>query len=194
MIKENLKLNIDEIKINNLNPRIHNARNINMIKNSMKDVGVIDSLIVDENNELLAGHGRLLALKELGEKRVDVLRVSGLSDKQKKAYLIYSNRTTETSFFHDEILLDIANELYDSDIKIANFELDDLNILFSDDTINIDLKESQKVIPKDKDYTQIVGISIFDNTELYNEILEILQRKIDGTSAQLFTGKKSIIK
>lgn len=95
MEKEYLTVPIDEIKMNDLNPRIHSKGNLSMIKRSMNKVGIIDNIIVDENNIILAGHGRYLAQKELGNKNIDVTRVTGLTEAQKKQYIVYSNRAID---------------------------------------------------------------------------------------------------
>lgn len=195
MKKEHIILSIDDIIINKLNPRVHEAKNVNMIKRSMKDVGIIDDLVVDENNVLLAGHGRLLALKDIGEKEVSVLRVQGLSEKQKLQYMIYSNRTTETSVWDSELLLHSVEEIMniDNDFEVSVFEMPDFNEYFKQGEITIDINSPCEKKAKD-DSVIIIGLAIKKSSTQYMELLGQLKEKANGKTIQFFIGKESIIK
>lgn len=80
------------------NPR-ENAGAVEYVKNSIADFGFRKPVVVDENMVLLAGHTRIMALKELGVKRVVCAVVEGLSEDQKTAYRIKDNRAGELSLF-----------------------------------------------------------------------------------------------
>ena len=120
MKKEHLKIKISELKLNTKNPKQHDDE---LIKSSIKDLGFVDDIIVDENNVILSGHGRLKALQDLGTKEVDVIRVSGWTQKQKDRYLLLSNKSVEKGGWDWEKLMENFNE---QELLKAGFGEDDL--------------------------------------------------------------------
>lgn len=119
MQKEYLKLKINEIKPYEKNPRKNEAA-VPDVAESIKEVGYITPIVVDENNVILCGHTRLKALKKNGEKEVDgVLRVSGLTDEQKRKYRLLDNKTNEKAEWDFDLL---AEEV--ADLDFSGFDLD----------------------------------------------------------------------
>ena len=85
-----------------------------LIKESIQDLGFVDDIVVDENNVILSGHGRLKALKELGTKdgtEIDVIKISGWTQEQKDRYLLLSNKSVEKGGWDFEMLAQIDKEL-----------------------------------------------------------------------------------
>jgi ParB family transcriptional regulator, chromosome partitioning protein len=124
MKKEHLKIDITELKANPKNPKQHDDK---LIKSSIKDLGFIDDIVIDEKNVILSGHGRLKALQELGTKEVDVIRVSGWTQEQKDKYLLLSNKSVESGGWDMELLADMDKELlkqvgFDCDVIIKRWE------------------------------------------------------------------------
>ncbi|MCX6785934.1 MAG: ParB N-terminal domain-containing protein [Candidatus Komeilibacteria bacterium] len=74
MEKRHLKIKISELKENDRNPKLHADQ---LIKKSIDELGFVDDIVIDENNVILGGHGRLKALKELGQVEVDVIQIIG---------------------------------------------------------------------------------------------------------------------
>ena len=85
------------------NPR-ENDNAVPYVKESIRQVGYIAPIIIDEDNVLLAGHTRLKALTESGAKEIEVLRVTGLSEEQKKKFRIYDNKTGELASWNNYLL------------------------------------------------------------------------------------------
>ena len=79
------------------NNRKHPKKQLDLLKNSILECGYLANIIVDENNVILVGHGRYAALQELGYKEIEVVRVSGLDDIQKKKYRITDNTSAMLS-------------------------------------------------------------------------------------------------
>lgn len=125
------KININFIKEYENNAKQHDIEHIEKIKNSIKNFDFMLPLLIDEDNMLLAGHGRLCALKELGYSEVEVIRHSHLSEEQKRAYIIADNQLTlATDFDRDKIqkeLMELKN--LDFDISILGFEEKELEDL-----------------------------------------------------------------
>ena len=81
------KINISEITEYENNAKLHPREQIEQIKKSIKEFGNNDPIAVDENNVIIEGHGRFVALKELGYDEVEIIRLSHMTDEQKKAYI-----------------------------------------------------------------------------------------------------------
>lgn len=86
------------------NARKHSKRQIAQLKATIQQHGFVVAIICDENGEIIAGHGRLMAALELGLDTVPVVYLTHLSETQKKALRIADNRLNELSSF-DEVLL-----------------------------------------------------------------------------------------
>ena len=90
-------MNIEKININLIVPYERNAKRhpkkqIERIKQSILEFGFNDPLAVDENNIIIEGHGRYEALKQLGYKNVECIRLTNLSEEQKKSYILIHNK------------------------------------------------------------------------------------------------------
>lgn len=94
MNKEFKTMKLKDIVPYENNPRI-NEEAVAYVEESMKQCENIDPIEVDEDNVILSGHTRLIALKRLGYKDTEVLVVSGLTEEQKKKYRILANKTAE---------------------------------------------------------------------------------------------------
>ena len=93
--KEYIKMPIDQLIPYENNPR-KNDEAVPYVEESINQVGYITPIVIDENNVILAGHTRLKALKEKNEsEEIEVLKVSGLSDEQKRKYRLLDNKTGE---------------------------------------------------------------------------------------------------
>lgn len=94
MTKQYVKMSIEDIIPYENNPRV-NDNAVPYVEESIKQVGYIAPVIIDESNEILAGHTRIKALQAQGEKEIDVLKVGGLTEEQKKKYRLLDNKTNE---------------------------------------------------------------------------------------------------
>jgi len=93
------------------NRRSHSPAHVGQIAASIKEFGFTIPLLVDEKEELIAGHGRLLAARELGMREVPVLVATGWSEAQKRAYRIADNKLTENGQWDDHLLREELAEL-----------------------------------------------------------------------------------
>ena len=74
------------------NSRTHSDEQVAQIAASIKEFGWTNPILVDGANGIIAGHGRLLAARKLGFKEVPTIELAGLSENQKKAYIIADNK------------------------------------------------------------------------------------------------------
>lgn len=119
MKKEILEnVSISDIKEYVRNPRVHNME---AIKRSIEKNGFRGAILVDENNIILAGHGRFKALKELGWDKIPiVIKYSDLTIEQKKDFRVRDNKTTELADWKMDILVADFNEL---ELKDFGFDI-----------------------------------------------------------------------
>ena len=103
MNKELITVNIASIVQYRNNPR-KNQKAIEPLADGMKQVGYLNPIVVDENNVILAGHTRLMALKKMGVKEVQVLKVEGLDEEQKKKYRLMDNKSGELAEWDTDLL------------------------------------------------------------------------------------------
>ena len=145
MQKELLKLSIDELTPYENNPRFNNDA-VDAVAESIKQCEYIAPIIIDEDNIILAGHTRLKALQRLGKDQVDVLRVYGLTEEQKKKYRVLDNKTNEFADWDFEAL---DKELAELDFDGFDFgfelpEMDDPVLIEEDDAPDVnEIKESR---------------------------------------------------
>jgi hypothetical protein len=101
---------LESIGIEHLIPYANNARKhsdeqVAQIAASIREFGFNNPVLVDADNGIIAGHGRVLAARKLGMTLVPVIRLSHLTDAQKRAYILADNRLAETGGGWDEELL-----------------------------------------------------------------------------------------
>ncbi len=115
-------MQIELLQIEKLIPYANNARNnekaVDKVAASIKEFGFRNPIIIDKNNEIIAGHTRLLAAKKLGLKEVPTIRADDLTAEQVKAFRIADNKTAEYSEWNFELL---AQEL--EELKLADYDL-----------------------------------------------------------------------
>ena len=119
------------------NSRTHSEEQIGQIAASIKEWGFTTPILVDEDNEIIAGHGRLLAAQKLDIKEVPVMIAEDWTEAQKKAYVIADNKLALNAGWDNEMLkveIDNLKEL-DFDINLTGFNLDELSELFPDDEV-----------------------------------------------------------
>lgn len=131
------KISIDKIKPYENNAKLHPPEQIEQIKKSIKEFGNNDPIAIDENNVIIEGHGRYKALKELGFKEIEVIRLSHLNEQQKKAYILAHNKLTMNTGF---------------DFNMLSLELDSINDFdMSDFGFGIDFEKENQRISENKE-------------------------------------------
>lgn len=117
-------VNKEELKPYANNAKLHPAEQVEQIKKSIEQFGMNDPIAVWHDNEVIEGHGRLLAVMEMEDvKKVPIIRLDDLTDEQRRAYGLIHNKLTMNSDF-DEDLLDIElGEIVDIDMSDFGFEL-----------------------------------------------------------------------
>jgi hypothetical protein len=121
---------INQIKPSSRNARKHSAKQIRQLANSMVAFGFTTPLLVSEDNELIAGHGRYQAAKLLRLAEVPVVIVAGLSPAKRRALAIADNRIAESG---------------DWDRKRLATEIPELTALLSTEGLDISILGFEKI-------------------------------------------------
>jgi hypothetical protein len=95
---------ISTLKVYATNPRSHSRQQLKVLANSLQAFGFVAPIIVDESDVVVGGHGVLLAAKELGYAEVPVVRLTHLSEAEKKALRIALNRSAELAGWDRKLL------------------------------------------------------------------------------------------
>jgi len=133
-----MKLKIEYVDIDTIKPYKNNAKKhpreqIDQIKKSIELFGMDDPIGIWKD-EIVEGHGRLIACKELGYKEVPIIRLDHLTDEERKAYTLAHNKLTMNSDFD----LDILND------ELINFDTIDMSDFGFD--IDLDIEEEQEIV------------------------------------------------
>jgi ParB-like chromosome segregation protein Spo0J len=126
-------LHTTSLKPDPRNPRVHTDKQVRQIAQSIKSFGFNVPLLVDDQQKVIAGHGRLLAARKMGWDTVPVIKLSHLTESQRMAFLIADNRLTANSSWDERMLgeqLKILSELnLDFDLEAIGFEVPEIDLL-----------------------------------------------------------------
>ena len=129
-----MTLTVETRKVDDLipyinNARVHNENQVTQIASSIREFGWTTPILIDGENGIIAGHGRLMAAKKLGMDEVPVIELSHLSETQKKALILADNKIALNSEWDSELVALELDALQDMgfDIELTGFTLDELN-------------------------------------------------------------------
>src|SRR6478672_4109229 len=123
---------IDELKPDPANPRCHSKRQVQQIGNSISAFGFNVPILIDRDNNVIAGHGRLLACGELGITEVPTLCLDHLTPAQARAFMIADNRLSEIAAWDDRLLAQQLKDLsllgLDFNLELTGFEMGEIDL------------------------------------------------------------------
>lgn len=125
------------------NSRTHSDEQVSQIAASIKEWGFTTPILIDEDNGIIAGHGRLMAAQRLGLDEVPCIVATDWTDAQKRAYVIADNKLALNAGWDNEILrieLDNLKDL-DFDLSLTGFSDDEINALGFDDDAEAELPD-----------------------------------------------------
>lgn len=130
------KVKIADLKPYPKNARTHSPKQIRQIAKSIKEFGFTNPVLIDKDNGILAGHGRVEAAKLAGLTEVPAVVIRHLTPAQKKAYILADNRLAELSGWDKNILKVELEELQsiedgDFDLTLTGFDTPEIDVLLA---------------------------------------------------------------
>ena len=129
---------IEQVKIDKLipyarNSRTHSENQVAQIAASIKEFGFTNPVLIDETGSIIAGHGRVMAARKLSITDVPSIRLTHLTDAQKKAYIIADNKLALNAGWDDEMLAVELTDLKDMgfDLDLTGFSTDEIEALLA---------------------------------------------------------------
>lgn len=149
------------------NNRKHSDEQIDLIANSIKEFGFNQPIVVDEDNIILVGHGRLRAAKKLGLSEVPVLKLINLDEVKKRAYRILDNKLAADSEWNLENL----------NIELPALENDGLDLeAWGLDCLLRELPDEKKLL-EDVEKTDYIIILHCENEKQQSELFDEFQHR-----------------
>lgn len=149
--REVVIMDIEKLIDNPNNVKIHTQEQIELIKKSIDKLGFNSIVVIDEENMILAGHGRVLALKETGEKTVPCLKISNLTEEEKLQIMMMDNTSVLMTGIDEEMAKLVIEklELAEADLELTGLSLEKISELKIED---LDIPE---VLAIDKQQNEI---------------------------------------
>ena len=150
---------IKELKPYKKNAKKHSKEQVEQIANSIKEFGFTQPVIIDKNNSVVAGHGRILGAKKAGLKQVPTVCLEDLTEEQIKAYRLVDNKLNESEW-DMELLNTELQELWNiGEVDMGQFDFD-IDALFSEDEptekeVKFKTKEKHDVVLHFKNTTEM---------------------------------------
>jgi len=113
------------------NARTHNETQVAQIAGSIRQFGFNNPVLIDDQDTIIAGHGRVLAARMLDMDKVPCIRLTHLTESQRKAYIIADNKIALNSGWDEELLKLELQNMSDIDQIATGFTPEELNILFN---------------------------------------------------------------
>lgn len=162
---------IKELKPYKKNAKKHNKEQVEQIANSIKEFGFTQPVIIDKNNCVVAGHGRILGARKAGLKQVPTVCLEDLTEEQIKAYRIVDNKLNESEWDND-LLKQSLEEIEEMNMEVFGFTIDKLE----DESVDVE---------PDVPFTEILN-------EENNYIVLKFNNKIDWINALGVFGLKQV--
>jgi len=175
------------------NSRTHSSDQVAQVAASIKEFGFTNPILIDEQNGIIAGHGRLLAAQKLSMAEVPCIVLAGLTDAQKKAYVIADNQLALNAGWDlDALRLEVEHlQEVDFDVGLLGFEDEFIDGLLEDEPMDGLTDEDECPEPPEQPVSVLGDVWQLGNHRLMcgdSTSIDAVDRLMDGNSVDiLFT-------
>jgi DNA modification methylase len=172
------------------NARTHSDEQVAQIAGSIKEFGFNNPVLVDKDNSVIAGHGRLMAARKLGMDKVPVVQLGHMTEAQRKAYVLADNRIALNSGWDTGMLsLELQDLKDDIDLSLLGFDPDELDALLNpiEETEGLTDEDAVPDVP-DEPKTKLGDIYILGNHRLMcgdSTSIDDVDKLMDGQKADM---------
>jgi 16S rRNA G966 N2-methylase RsmD len=143
---------VGELRPRATNPRTHTKKQLEQVAASIRRFGFTNPVLIDEEDGIIAGHGRVEAAKLIGMAEVPTVRLADMSEADIRAYVIADNRLAENAGWDRELLgleLRYLSELdIDFDVTITGFDPPEIDVLIGELSLDGDADDSADAVPE----------------------------------------------
>ena len=172
------------------NARVHDEAQIAQIAGSIKEFGFNNPVLIDKDNGIIAGHGRVMAARKLGLTEVPTILLDHLNETQRKAYILADNRIAINSTWDNEMLsLELMDIKDDVSLAMLGFNVDELNALLNPTELTEGLTDEDAVpdVPNEPK-TKLGDIYQLGNHRLMcgdSTSIDAVEKLMDGNQVDL---------
>lgn len=172
------------------NARTHSDEQIRQIADSIGEFGFTNPVLIDEKNGVIAGHGRIMAAQLLKLDTIPTIKLSGLSEAQKKAYVIVDNKLAENSGWDLDLLRSEFIDLQDMDFDtdLLGFSDEDMLEIFPEEPKSGLTDEDDVPEPPEEPKTKLGDVYILGDHRLMcgdSTKIEDVEKLMDGQKADM---------
>lgn len=115
-----------------MNSRLHSDAQVAQLAASIREFGFTNPVLIDQDKNLIAGHGRVMAARKLGLASVPAIVVTGLDERKRRALVIADNKLAMNATWDDEVLKNELSDLAGDFGELMGFSEDELNNIFAE--------------------------------------------------------------
>ena len=154
------------------NARTHSEDQVAKIAASIKEFGWTNPILIDRDHGIIAGHGRLMAAKKLGLREVPTIELSGMTDVQKRAYILADNRLAIDAGWDVELLSLELQEIPEDYLKLTGFNDFELEQFLAVPEFDDDFYQTTAADAPEKDQFQVAFLFPVDKREAVTKYLK----------------------
>jgi DNA modification methylase len=172
------------------NARTHDDAQISQLAGSIKEFGFNNPILIDKDNGIIAGHGRVMAARKLGLKEVPTILLDHLNETQRKAYILADNRIAINSSWDNEMLsLELMDIKDDVSLAMLGFNVEELDALLNPTQLTDGLTDEDAVpdVPEEPK-TKLGDIYQLGNHRLMcgdSTSIDAVDKLMDGQKADM---------
>ena len=159
-----MKLKIEYVSKEELKPyannaKLHTGEQVEQIKHSIEEFGFNDPIAVWHDNEVIEGHGRLLAVMEMDDiDTVPIIRLDDLTDEQRRAYMLVHNQLTLNTGYDFVLLQEELDTILSVDMTEFGFALEQIDDIDDIGDLLADKEEDEEEVESEDDDDEVIVV------------------------------------